>query len=395
MTLNRPRSVTFIWLAVTLLGWATLDVLDAHLPDGAAALAAAPWLVWQFTPIIIIPMIYVVVWYVRGRRRSGQAIGARDAFFGAATLLLFLVLQSPIEGFSDQFLTVHQIEHMTLDMIAPLLLMLAAPQAPLLRGMPGWLRHRLVPSIMGNGALHRTFAAISQPIPASLLFIGTSDFWMIPRIHDASLRIPLIHDLWHITLFASGLIFFFRLLDPRPAPLGAPLLARILMCWLAEMNTILFGFYLSFKSVVLYDAYGRMAPFWHISALNDERFGGLTMWIPGSMMIALGAMIALYRIASHEDRVAGRRIAMVGGVPLSRRDLRIEKRRGNHTLAFGLIGFVGLVLVGTVIAAIVYDHMMNHQADTAALSQVMATKLDGPHAHEVRSASKSPQFDRP
>ena len=86
MTLNRPRSVTFIWLAVTLLGWATLDVLDAHLPDGAAALAAAPWLVWQFTPIIIIPMIYVVVWYVRGRRRSGQAIGARDAFFGAATL---------------------------------------------------------------------------------------------------------------------------------------------------------------------------------------------------------------------------------------------------------------------------------------------------------------------
>ncbi len=395
MTLTRNRSVAFIWLAVTLLGWVTLEVIDSYLPDGAAALAATPWLVWQFTPIIIIPMVCVVVWYVRGRRRSGQAIGARDASFVAAILLLFLVLQSPIEEFSDQLLTVHQIEHMTLDMIAPMLLMLAAPQAALLRGMPGWLRHKLVPGIMGNGAFHRTFATISQPIPASLVFVGTSDFWMIPRIHDASLRVPLIHDLWHVTLFASGLIFFFRLLDPRSVPLGAPLLARILMCFVAEMNFILFGFYLSAKSVVLYDAYGRMAPFWHISALGDERFGGLTMWIDGSTMIALGALIALYRIASHEDRTAGRRIALVGAKPVRGSEFHVGKRRNNRNLAFGLVGFVGFMLIGTMIAAVVYDHMTNHQADAAAFSQMRARTLNGPSAHEVRLTSKSPQSDKP
>ncbi|MCW8309066.1 cytochrome c oxidase assembly protein [Acidiphilium sp. PA] len=393
--MNHNRSVAFIWLTVSLLGWATLDGFDSHLPDGVAALAATPWLLWQFTPIIIIPMIYVVAWYVRGRRRSGQAIGARDASFAAAILLLFLVLQSPIEGFSDQFFTVHQVEHMTLDMIAPMLLLLAAPQAPLLRGMPEWLRHKLVPAIMGNGPVHRIFATISQPILASLLFIGTSDFWLIPRIHDASLRIPLIHDLWHITLFASGLIFFFRLLDPRPAPLGAPLLARILMCFLAEMNFILFGFYLSAKSVVLYNAYGRMAPFWHISALSDERFGGLTMWIDGSTMITLGALIALHRIASHEDRVANRQIAVVG-VPLVRgSQFHVEKRRDNRNLAFGLVGFVGFMLIGTLIAAVVYDRMTNYQANSGAFSQVGARTLNGRSARAVKSTSKSPQSDKP
>ncbi len=391
--MTRNRSVAFFWLAVSLLGWATLDVIDSHLPDGAAALAATPLLVWQFTPIIIIPMIYVVAWYVRGRRRSGQAIGARDAFFAAAMLLLllFLVLQSPVEGFSDQFFTVHQVEHMTLDMIAPMLLMLAAPHAPLLRGMPGWLRHKLVPGIMGNGAFHRIFATISQPIPASLLFIGTSDFWMIPRIHDASLRIPLIHDLWHVTLFASGLIFFFRLLDPRPTPLGAPLLARILMCFVAELNFILFGFYLSAKSVVLYNAYGRMAPFWHISALSDERFGGLTMWIDGSTMITLGALIALHRIASDEDRVASRRSALVDAPSARSSQFNVEKRRDNRNLAFGLVGFVGFMLIGTVIAAVLYDHMTNQQVGTAAFGRVRART----HAHEVRLTSKSPQSDKP
>lgn len=389
--MTRNRSVALIWVAVSLLGWTTLDGLDSHLPDGTAALAATPWLVWQFTPIIIIPMIYVLAWYVRGRRRSGQATGARDAFFAAAMVLLFLVLQSPIEGFSDQFLTVHQVEHMTLDMIAPMLLILAAPQAPLLRGMPEWLRHKLVPAIMGNGALHRFFTTISRPIPASLLFIGTSDFWMIPRIHDASLRIPLIHDLWHITLFASGLIFFFRLLDPRPAPLGAPLLARILMCFLAELNFILFGFYLSTKSVVLYNAYGRMAPFWHFSALSDERFGGLTMWIDGSTMITLGALIALHRIASQENRVANRRTSLVGipTIRVSRFDA--GKRRDNRTVAFGLVGFAGFMLIGTVIAAVLYDHMTAQQAGIAANVQVKARA----HVNEIRLPTKLPLSGNP
>ncbi|MCW8308034.1 cytochrome c oxidase assembly protein [Acidiphilium sp. PA] len=328
-------------------------------------------------------------------RRGRQAAWTRDAFFTAAILLLFLVLQSPIEGFSDQFLTIHQVEHMTLDMIAPLLLMLAAPQAPLLRGMPAWLRHKLVPGIVGNGALHRSFAVVSQPIPASFLFIGTSDFWMIPRVHDASLRIPLIHDVWHVTLFASGLIFFFRLLDPRPAPLGAPLLARILMCFSAEMNFILFGFYLSAKSIVLYNAYGRMAPFWHISALSDERFGGLTMWIDGSTMITLGALIALHRLASHEERIANRRIALASAPPLRDSQYSFGKRRENRNLAFGLIGFVGFMLIGTVIAAVVYDHMTNPQVDTAAFIQVRARTPNGPSAPTVSLASKLPPSDKP
>lgn len=354
-------------------------------------LAARPWLVWQFTPIIILPMIYVVAWYVRGRRRSGQAIGTRDAFFVAAILLLFLVLQSPIEGFSDQFLTVHQVEHMTLDMIAPMLLLLAAPQAPLLRGMPEWLRHKLIPAIMGNGPVHRIFATISQPIPASVLFIGTSDFWMIPRVHDASLRIPLIHDIWHVSLFASGLIFFFRLLDPRPAPLGAPLLARILMCFLAELNFILFGFYLSTKSVVLYTAYGRMAPFWHISALSDERFGGLTMWIDGSTMITLGALIALHRIASQENRVANRRTSLADIPTIRASRFDAKKRRDNRNVAFGLVGFAGFMLIGTVIAAVLYDDMTAQQAGNTAKVQVKTRA----HANEIRLPTKLPPSGNP
>lgn len=362
---DRSPRATILWLFAVIAGWAVLAVINSRMPEGAAALATTPWLVWQFPPLIVVPMVIAVVWYVRGERRGKATRRARDALFAAALFSLFLVLLSPIEGFSDAFLTIHQVEHMTLQMTAPMLLILAAPQAALLRGMPDWLRHRLVPAIMGRGALHRAFAVVSRPVPATLLLVGVHDFWMIPRFHDVSLIDPVIHEFWHATLFASGLIFFFRLLDPRPAPLGASLLARLLMCWIAEMNAILLGFYFTFKSVVLYHAYDRMAPFWHIAALADERVGGIVMWDQGTMMVALGGLMALHRIANREGRSAAR-LAGIGRPAVGRGAFLAEKRRSNRAIAFGLAGFVGSVLILTFIAAVAYNRTVGRADHPAA-----------------------------
>jgi putative membrane protein len=57
------------------------------------------------------------------------------AFFGGLAAL-FIALQSPIEPISDHLFVAHQVEHMLLRTGAPMLLMLAAPQAALLRGLP-------------------------------------------------------------------------------------------------------------------------------------------------------------------------------------------------------------------------------------------------------------------
>jgi len=388
-TERRSRGRVILWLPTIAVGWAALAVIDTRLPDGAAALAATPWLVWQFPPLIVVPMVLAIVWYVRGQRRDKGAMRLRHALFTAALFSLVLVLLSPVEGFSDTFLTIHQVEHMTLQMTAPMLLILAAPQAPLLRGMPDWLRHSLVPAIMGRGALHRAFAVISQPVPASLLLVAVHDLWMIPRFHDVSLTDPAIHELWHFTLFASGLIFFFRLLDPRPPPLGASLLARMLMCWIAEVNAILVGFYLSFKSAVLYDAYDRMAPFWHISALTDERVGGIVMWNQGTMMVALGGLMALYRVANRENRAAERLTGTAR--PLLRgSDFRADRYRANRAIAFGLAGFVASVLILSFIAAIAYNHTIGRggTAYTPAGSSIHPTSSEAAGAAGTTAASR-------
>jgi hypothetical protein len=85
-------------------------------------------------------------------------------------------------------------------------------------------------------ARYRLYRAPTSPRPlsalraaATLLFIGTTYFWMVPRYHDVAILDEPIHYLWHATLLLSGLVFFWRVLDPRPYR-SAPRSARASPC---------------------------------------------------------------------------------------------------------------------------------------------------------------------
>jgi putative membrane protein len=182
---------------------------------------------------------------------------------------------------------------------------------------------------------------------------------MIPRYHDLAILDEPVHYLWHTTLLLSGLIFFWRIFDPRPYPLGASITARIFMFGFAAIGNILLGSYLSFKHQVLYHAYDEVGRLWAIDPATDERFGGLTMWIPGSMMFAAAAMLMVYRQARQEDLATTRphtssTIAMTSTEALSR------PRPTNRELAIGLAGGAVTILVITFATVMIYHYSTQH-----------------------------------
>src|SRR5690348_11485258 len=307
----RSIAPSVLWSAIVV---AALVPVLAAVPSVLRADHVLPrsalWTDWPITPGITLSLLASAWLYVAGQRDAGAATadrpGARHhlAFFGGLAAI-FLALQSPIDPLADHLFVVHQIEHMLLRTGGPMLLMLAAPQAALMRGLPSWVRRRVLAPLLGNPIV-RALGILGQPAVATVLFVGTTYFWMIPRYHDLAILDEPIHELWHTTLLLSGLLFFWRILDPRPYPLGASLGARLFMFWVASMGNILLGSYLSFKHQVLYHAYGEMGRYWVISAATDERFGGLTMWIPGSMMFAITGMAMIYRWAQQEERDVAR-----------------------------------------------------------------------------------------
>jgi putative membrane protein len=310
---------------------------------------------WQVEPEIVLGLVIAGALYIAGVRRGAMGKWWRHALFFGGLTALALALLSPIEPLADHVFVVHQVEHMLLRSIGPMLLLLSQPQAALIRGMPDWLRRGIFSPIAGSTGVRRSFGFLSQPAISTLLFVGVSWFWMIPRWHDIAILNEPIHYAWHVTLLVTGLLFFSTIFDPRPAPAGARLGTRLVMFWCAAMGNILLGAFLTFKAAPLYHAYDVMGRMFGLTAVTDEQLGGLTMWIPGCMMFAVSAILILHRWGLDEERAAERRRRM-GTVEAHAAMQAANLARSNRALAVGLGSFVVLVLFVALTSAILYDH---------------------------------------
>lgn len=337
------------------------DVAHAH---GDREPGERLWAAWDFDFWIVGPLILAGWVYIRGgsggaAENDGGVFWQHAAFFGGLTAF-YLVLQSPIEPISDHVFFVHQIEHMALRTVGPMLLMLSAPQARLIRGLPNWARRSVLAPVTGNRVVRRIFGPLTHPVGATLFFLATSYFWMFPSWHDRAIRDEPIHYTWHISLMVSGLIFFWRVLDPRPRPLGLSMPVRFAMLWFGAMGNILLGSYLSLKTGVLYHVYDVTGRWTDILPATDEHLGGLTMWIPGAMMFALAGLALVHRWRRHEERAEARRLRAGNDEVVRAEQFVAERRGGNRMLGYGIAGFVAFVFVLSILVAVAYDHGMLH-----------------------------------
>lgn len=250
-----------------------------------------PWASWPFVPELLIGVAVAAMFYIRGWMQRRDRIGAisawRHAGFFAGLFALLIALQSPLDVLAEHSFTMHQFQHMFLRAIGPMLLMLAAPQVLLIAGMPEWLRAQVLAPLLASRVAGAIFGFFAHPFVATFFLLAVPVFWHIPQYHNLSIMDVPVHYVMHITMLLSGMFFFWRVLDPRPAPLGAGYGTRIVMSWAAIAGNIPLGAYITIKSVALYPAYDVKGRLWDLSALADEQMGGVVIWSPGSMMFAV------------------------------------------------------------------------------------------------------------
>lgn len=285
--------------------WA-LALMAAALTAGTAARAhggegltsAEAWSAWNLTPEISGPIFLILAVYLRGvhRRRSvTQPVSAvRHALFLGGMLALFLPLQSPIDPMGERLFLAHQIQHLLLRMIGPMLVVLARPQAVLLAGLPEALRRRVVAPLMAQGPASRLYHFLTRPFIAFVLFIISLYFWQIPSVHNAALLDPLIHWSMHLTMLMAGLLFFAMIFGRRDGPTDPSHFLRIVLLFAGIVANILLGAITVFKTRVLYTAYDIEGRLFSIAPLTDETTGGFVLWVPASMMTIIAIIIVVY-----------------------------------------------------------------------------------------------------
>ncbi len=121
----------------------------------------------------------------------------RLAAFFAGLVTVWFAIGSPLEALDDVSLTVHMVQHLLLATVAPPLLLLGAPELPLLRGLPQSLARGVVSPFLRSPLTRRFGHLFSNPaicwLVATLALIG----WHLPAVFELALRWDWLHKLEH------------------------------------------------------------------------------------------------------------------------------------------------------------------------------------------------------
>jgi putative membrane protein len=162
----------------------------------------------------------------------------------------------------------------------------------------------------------RVLQKVTAAAPAWLYVVAATWIWHDGKMYDLALRSEVVHDLEHLTFFVAGMIFFWHVVGSAPHihhTMGY--LQRAAYVVSEVPANMLLGVSIAFAAQPLFAYYTTVPRVWGISVMDDQRVGGIIMWILGSMMYLMVALVLIAQFLRGKDDEA----------PLSEKGLVIEQ----------------------------------------------------------------------
>jgi len=151
-------------------------------------------------------------------------------------------------------------------------------------------------------ALRQVGHFLTRPLVAwlamNLVFLG----WHIPAAYNFALEHEHWHEFEHLCFLGSSILFWWPLI--RPWPTRARHRGWLLLPYLIVadiVNTALSAF-LAFCDRPVYDYYLRQPNPFHISPLSDQIAGAVIMWVIGSLVFLIPAILITVNLLQQGTR---------------------------------------------------------------------------------------------
>jgi cytochrome c oxidase assembly factor CtaG len=257
--------------------------------------------IWLTGSILVTAVLYLRGWLALRKTRREQFNDVRLASFLCGLAVLWLAIGSPMDGFADALLSAHMIEHLLLMSVVPPLLLYGMPVVPLLRGLPRVITQALIAPLIRSTILRRLAHWLVKPVVAWLVMNLTFLAWHVPAAYDFALEHENWHAFEHLCFLMSSLLFWWCIMRPWPAQqlrqnwgillylVGADIVNTLLSAFLAFCGRPVYSFYLTNPN-----------PF-QVSPLDDQVLGAAIMWVFGSIIFLVPAMIVTLRLAGMQS----------------------------------------------------------------------------------------------
>jgi cytochrome c oxidase assembly factor CtaG len=277
---------------------------DATLSATAAGVASLGWVLssWQPTAGVLAACGVAAGLYALAVARRARAWPARRTLaFTSGVVAVVVSLDSGLDVYSDRLASLHMVQHLALTLVAAPLLAAGAPMTLALGATRGSTRAGLVRIIRSAPV-----AALSRPVTSWLLFVGVIVGWHLSPLYEESLRHPLLHELEHLLLLTTAVLFWAQVVgvDPLPHRLGP--IGRMLYLLAAMPAMSVIGLWLVVSRTVRYPAYLAPTRMLGVSPLHDQHIAGVIMWGGDALLGAITLLIACGALLQEERRAAAR-----------------------------------------------------------------------------------------
>jgi cytochrome c oxidase assembly factor CtaG len=270
--------------------------------------SGADWLsAWHVDPALAGLFTLVATSYgwaaVEAARRGHGLPGWQVAAFFSGMGALAVALLGPPSHYAAVAFSAHMVQHLLLIQLAAPLLVLGRPLPLLLRVLPPTLARRVVQTTVGRAPVRRLLRVAFHPMTATFAFNGSLIVWHLAPLYEAAVRSPWVHEIEHLAFFGTALLFWAALIDPPPGTPRPTPTAALLALFTTWMVSDLLGATLTLAREPLYPLYADASHPWGLTVGDDQRIGGLVMWVGGgvyyaAIMVGVLAAAARPRLSS-------------------------------------------------------------------------------------------------
>src|SRR5580698_8059126 len=257
---------------------------------------------WTTLALLLTAVVYVRGWLLIGKTRPEQFPEWRLGSFLAGLFSLFIAVASPFDTLDGQLLSAHMVQHFLFMSVAPPLLLLGAPQVPLLRGLPRTFVRRVLGPFFRMHWLKQVGRFLTSLKPAwlamNLSYIG----WHVPAAYELALRSENWHNVEHACFFFTSVLFWWPIL--RPWPTRQKQLRWALLPYLLAADIVNTGLsaFLCFAGRPIYPSYALQTNPLGFSPLNDQAAAGAFMWVFGSTVFLIPAFWITMQLLSPKKK---------------------------------------------------------------------------------------------
>lgn len=265
----------------------------------AFATASTGLAVALVTVLAVVALAYARGWFHLRRFVPQIASLWRPSAFLGGMLALWVAVGSPLAAYDEKLLSAHMVQHLLLSVVAAPLLLLGAPAVPLLHGMP-WFVLRGVAALLRWPPVRAMARTLVQPVVCWSVAMAVFTLWHTPAIFDLALRSEGWHVVEHASFLASGLLFWWPVVQPWPSTATWPRWSMPLYLFLATLPCDALSAFLAFSDRVVYRGYLSAPRHVDLTALQDQERAGALMWLTVTIAYVIPAAVITIKVLSPE-----------------------------------------------------------------------------------------------